>query len=87
MTTILKHVRWYDYLYLVVCQAISYIAISSKYISFYQIYLQKAPSVVLSVCNDALNPGEKRLALSRDIVCTSDLYGEKSIRFVCTYYN
>ena len=86
MTTILKYVRWYDYLYLVVCQAISYIAISSKYISFYQIYLQKAPSVVLSVCNDALNL-EKRLALSRDIVCTSDLYREKSIRFVCTYYN
>jgi hypothetical protein len=30
----LKHVRWYDYLYLVVCQAISYSAISSKYIHF-----------------------------------------------------
>ena len=68
MTTILKHVRWYDYLYLVVCQAISYIsAISSKYISFYQSYLQKAPSGALSVCNDALNLGKKRLALNRDI--------------------
>ena len=59
MTTILKHVRWYDYLYLVVCQAISYSAISSKYILFYQIYLQKAPCAVLSVCNDALNLEKK----------------------------
>jgi len=86
MTTILKHVRWYDYLYLVVCQAISNSAISSKYISFYQIYLQKAPSAVLSVCNDALNL-KKKVSIEQDIVCTSDLYREKSIRFVCTYYN
>jgi len=86
MTTILKHVRWYDYLYLVVCQAISLSAISSKYISFYQIYLQKAPSAVLSVCNDALNL-KKKVSIEQDIVCTSDLYREKSIRFVCTYYN
>lgn len=35
--------------------------------SFYHIYHQKAPSAVLSVCNDALNLGKKRLALSRDI--------------------
>ena len=59
MITILKHVRWYDYLYLVVCQAISYSAISSKYISFYRICLQKTPSAVLSICNDALNLGKK----------------------------
>jgi hypothetical protein len=63
MTTILNHVRWYDYLYLVVCQAISYSAVSSKYISFYQIYLQKAPSAAQCLGSEDCRMGTCRTVM------------------------